>query len=238
MSHDTHKLMPKKKPLTLAAIEVLPPVELAPRDPFSLVNEYHGLARLSMAQSCAYMVLAGVELRAAKKDVQHGEWTHLFIDSDPKNARACAFEMSIRTAQKYMEMAEAAKRNIPELMALCGNQSLADLPEEQREKIVKAIRKVADGSTYQQLALEWNIAKKPLGSGARGGHRPGDKDKDVTLEGDTPEERAAIGIWKPIMADLQLEGLTEKSWAKLPNKHRDRLKGLLLDLNKLIPATK
>jgi hypothetical protein len=221
----------QSKTLTLTDLENLGPV--APGDPFSVANEHHHLARLSMAQSCAHMVLAGVELRAAKKDVKHGEWTNLFIDADHKNARACAFEMSIRTAQKYMEMADAAKRNIPELRTLNGEQSLADLPKEQQEKIVKAICKVADGSTYQQLALEWGIAKKPRGAGARGGHRPGAGD-DGTLEGDTPEEQAAIGIWKPMIHDLEHEGLTEKSWANLPDKYREKLNGVLVDLKKLI----
>lgn len=224
-----------KKVLTLATLETLPPA--VPRDRFSLVNEYHNLAGLSMAQSCAYMVLAGVELLAQKKACKHGEWEKLFQTADGKNDSAVVFGMNLRTAQRYMGLAQGAKKSITELQALCGSDlPLSQMPLEDRERIVKAVRKVADGQTYQQLALDFDIAKKPHGSGARGGNKgkgKGDGDEE-TLEGDTPEEQAAIAIWKPIVTDLELEGMQEDSWAKLPDKWKKRLKGVLTDLNKRV----
>lgn len=217
---------------------------LAPaNDRFELVNEYHNLARLSMAQSCAYMVLAGVELLALKKQTKHGDWEGFFEGGKGKSARACVFGMSVRTAQKYMGLAAGAKKNVEELQRLCsGDVALSQMALEDREKVIKAVRKVADGSTYQQLAFEWDLAKKPLGSGARGGHHPAGGGNGSAppppLEGDTPEEQSAIGIWKPIIADLEEQGMTKDSWADLPNKYRAKLKNLCIDLGKRIPAVK
>ncbi len=232
--------------ITLADLEVLPPtpptskaLAIVPAERFSLVNEYHELARLSMAQSCAYMILAGVELLALKKDAVHGQWEKLFPERGKvKSVNAATFGFSYETSRRYQGLAEAAKKHVPEIRALCdAGTPIGELSTEQRDRLTQAVRKIGDGNTYQQLALEWGIAKKPRGSGVKGGHNPGDGKDDGE---DTPE-REAIDIWEATMKELELHGLEEKDWVHLPDKgavSRERLEGIVLDLSRLLAEAK
>lgn len=204
--------------LTLATLEAMPAAVAESSDPVGLVNRYHEMARLSMAQSCAFMILAGFELIALKKQAKHGEWEKLFPEPGSKSARACVFQMALRTAQKYMGLADAAKKHVSELKGLpIGDVPLWQLADAQRDIVLKAAHKSGDGQTYQQLAWDWNLAKRPQGSGARGGHHPEKDDGSNDTTEDDSEEFAALNIWTPIIRDLFNEGLDKKSYSTLPD---------------------
>jgi hypothetical protein len=199
-------------PVTLATLEVLPPSPVG-QDRFALVNEYHEMARLSMAQSCAYMVLAGIELVGLKKDADHGTWQKLFVDrADAKSKNGFTFGFTYQTARNYEKFAEAAKKHVPALRDLCSdNTPLALMSPERRESLVAAVRKIGDGKTYGDLANEWGLAKKPRGSGAKGGDKGGGGS-----QGEDTEEEAAIDLWRPVIEGFFREA-EEGSWAHLPD---------------------
>lgn len=187
---------------TLAEFENLGPV--SPADPgakFALVNEYHELARASMAQSCAYMILAGVELLALKADAEHGTWEGMFPDGrGGKCQNGLAFGFSRETARSYMRLADAAKKRAPELRELtASNTPLALMPPEQREKLVTAVRKTGDGQTYGELAKEWGLVKKPPGNGG-GSQKGGDDAPKLTPQ--QLAEQAAQDLFHPLALAL------------------------------------
>lgn len=204
------------KPLTIAEFENLgPDTSLAeqPGTRFALVNQYHDLAKASMAQSCAYMILAGVELLALKKDAEHGTWEAMFAkDSKGKSTNDCRFEFTVSTAKNYMRLGDAAKKNVPALRELCAtDKPLALMSAEDREKIVQVVKKAGDGNTYKELAQQWGLVKKPPGNG--GGDQGGGGAEDPL----TPEqaaERAAQDLFHPLALSL-FQGCTEGEKQKL-----------------------
>lgn len=196
---------------TLAEFENLGPANADPGARFALVNEYHDLARTSMAQSCAYMILAGVELLALKEDAEHGTWEKLFPEAGAKSANAGAFAMPLRTAQRYMGFAAAAKKHVPALRESCAsNVPLSLMSPEAREKIVHAVRKTGDGNTYSDLAKEWGIAKKPPGNG--GGQQQSGEDSKLTPQ--QQAEQGAQDLFHPIAVSL-FQGASEGEQQKL-----------------------
>lgn len=199
--------------ITLGDLEVLPPVAWGEQR-IGLVNQYHDLARTSMAQSCSYMILAGAELLALKKDAKHGEWEKLFIPVGSKSDSVFAFAMTVRSAQRYMVLAGAAKKHIPALQAICNsNVPLALMPPEQREALVQAVRKAGDGKTYSEAADEYGIAKKKRGAASTGGRREaGDVEPKSKAERakESAEEASAL-----IMGLIKLHWMDDKVWALL-----------------------
>lgn len=170
-----------------------------PETRFALANQYHELARLSMAQSCAYMILVGVELLALKKDAEHGTWEKLFAsDSKGKSTNDCRFGFAIGTAKNYMRLADAARKNVPALKELCAeNKPLSLMAPEQREAIVKAVSKVGDGNTYRELAEGWGLVKKPAA--------PVPSNNDPAEKPLSPEEiaeRSAQNLFHPLSVSL------------------------------------
>jgi hypothetical protein len=157
--------------LTIRDLEVLPPVPEP--DPFRLINHYHSHARLSMAQSCAFMILAGFELVALKKSTKHGQWQTLF-PVDSKNRNAAVFDFSIDSAQRYMGLAVGAKAHIQALRGVpIGDVPLSQLSADARDIVLRAAHKSGDGQTYQQLAWDWGLAKKHGSHSAKGGNNGG-----------------------------------------------------------------
>jgi len=207
-------------------------------------NQFHRNAMMSTAQAACWIVLAGFELQKIRKEVARPGKR-----SDLANAGAGGWEKWVedncefgpRTAQKYMAVADgvkskalkAAKDNVDEFLKLLSVPA-PELNSDQQKTLLQSVHKLTDGATIQQLYLDFEICKKPQGSGAKGGHKPAADPNKPKPE--NPEQQAAIDIWTPILRDLRLEGLEEKSWAHLPDAMLAELKGLLIDINKLLPA--
>lgn len=194
----------KGRELTITEFENLGPDKTLAEQPgtrFALVNQYHDLARASMAQSCAYMILAGVELIALKKDAEHGTWQTLFADRAGKSKNAFTFGFTYQTAQNYMRLADAARKNVPALKELCaGEKPLSLMEPEQREKIVKAVQKAGDGNTYKDLATEWGLVKKPAGARSSDNERGGGDGEKLSPE--EIVEHAAQNLFHPLCVSL------------------------------------
>ena len=169
-------------------------------------NKYHELAKLSMAQGCATMILCGLELQSIKEQVQHGEWEQLFagaknrvIGSSPNGKPVCHFNFTRESARRYLAIAEAAKRHVEDIRSLpLESIPVSELSDTQRNTLVNAVRRTADGQTYKTLAIEWGLAKKPS---LRGGHHPASESQPA--EKIDPKEAQRIGA--KTMADAWLQ---------------------------------
>jgi hypothetical protein len=205
------------RPLAIAEFENLGPSSartMQPENRVALANQYHELARLSMAQSCAYMILAGMELLALKADAEHGTWEKLFADHrSGKSRNVSTFAFSYDSARNYMRLADGAKKNVPALRELCSSDvPLSQMPDEQRDKIVAAVRKAGDGNTYKDLALEWGLVKKPPGNG--GGSQGGSESPAETLTPEQAAERNAQDLFHSLALSL-FQGCSEGEKQKL-----------------------
>lgn len=230
--------------------EVLPPVaagqsivvpasSLPADDPFARARSYVRGAEMAAKISVAFQALTGLELIAIKKELGY---THGGARNSSAKDSHLTWEDLVKrelgigkdTARTWMAMADAMKPRLKKLEGGLAALPLLELPpaqwtEEQSGQLTKAVKKLTDGKTQLAFLEELGLAKKPRGAGAKGGHQPGDGETPA----DTPEQRA-IDIWTPILKDLGLEGLDEKSWVHLPDRgpiSRETLAGLVRDLS-------
>lgn len=220
----------------------------AVRDGIDRCNELYRDAGLLVAQGGIKMILLGHELLRLRKLAKHGAWGHMFEDrkfrklaefGPDKSRKVATFSFSWDTADRAMKLAQKAREKIKILEAL-GNKSLAALPGARRDEVLGAIRKAVGAESYQQLAWDWGIAKPPP---KLGGHHPG-RGGAAEPDGSDPaiayylslsmQEQAAFDRWGPTIDILRREGIEEKSWAHLPARELSLLKGLVLDLSRLL----
>lgn len=140
-----------------------------------------------------------------------------------KEATAYRFkDVAESVAQQYAKIVGPKTANELTLPVLVMTPT-EDLPLPARKKQEELFTFV-DG-TSQRSWLD-KFKAPPSKGGNRGGG--GTERKDALT--------VAEEIWTPIIKDLELEGLHEKSWAHLPDKTLAKLKGLLIDLNRLLPT--
>lgn len=152
---------------------------------FTQARVYNQMARISAAQSVAFMILCGHELNRLHKALgfERGR------PSADKSANGCRFKfgdlaerfagVSERTARNYRAMADAAKKRIPQLNAEELLQTpLAELPELRQQELLQAVHKATDGQTAQQLMWDWGLAK---GAPYARGRKPGSGNEPKAL---------------------------------------------------------
>lgn len=167
------------------------------------VNEHWRAAEHHHQQSCAHLIMAGHQLIQLRKEVGHGNWMPLFTDaakrlkgSNYESSRN--FDFSVDWANRLIKMAEASKKQIPQLADLPFDSNLRDWSATDLQTLRESVAKRADGETFQQLSWDWGLAKLPQGHGLVGkGNRAGgpkktdgDDDVDAALE---LERQDAIG---------------------------------------------
>ena len=148
------------------------------------------------------------------------------------------YKKSRRTATNYMQI---GRRCITEskLASTCQFAALTMEVSKILEQVGKGsldlshpiIGIVADwtaGRSAYQLQLE-------IGDAPKGGKRVKKAGGEESDEDTNPDQAAAIAIWKPILAKLQLEGIDEKSFAHLSMDYKRAGRGLLVDLLKIWP---
>lgn len=138
------------------------------------------------------------------------------------------------TAYRWMQAAKGLVQKTgiagaEELQALLGTAA-DDLPEPQRAQQMELFSVLEKHSQSDLI----NFAPKHR-LGGKTYERDGVKGKRKELPADY-EMTMAVGLWKPTLRFLAEDGLHEKSWAHLPDAMLRELKGLLIDLNKLVPA--
>jgi len=220
----------------------------AVQDGISRCNQLYRDAGLLVAQGGVKMILLGHELLRLRKQVKHGDWGQMFEDrkfrklaefGPDKSRKVAEFAFSWDTADRAMKLAQKAREKI-KLLEAHAEKSLASLPEARRDEVLGAIKRAVGAESYQQLAWDWGIAKPPP---KLGGHHPRRGGADEP-DGSDPaiayylslsqQEQAAFDRWGPTIDILRREGLEEKSWAHLPARELALLKGLVLDLSRLL----
>jgi len=187
---------------------------------------YHELAGASAAQMAVAAGMAGLELRSLKKDVGHGPWEDWFEAN-------FAGKMSLRTAQRYMALADGLKgktlKNDTVSFLPLLDSAPSKLSEPERKKLEKVITKSADGATVSELYEEFGIVKRPRGAGAKGGNKTkkGDpKPKDMTTAEVVAEgHRAIVDTLITTLTEL----LADTPWNAATREKREELHGLLVD---------
>lgn len=162
-----------------ADVEIVGPPGVA--EQFSQARLFHQMARLSAAQSVAFMILCGHELNRLHKELGF-ERGGARRGAAFQSANVCTLKfdelaeqfagVSRRTAYNYRQMATEARKRIAELSVdELLNTPLNQLPQPRQETLLKAVHKATDGQTAQQLMFDWGLAKGA--PGARG-RKPGD----------------------------------------------------------------
>lgn len=191
--------MSKTKAVAITS-EVLPPEQgLAVAAEVPLHNLFHRNAMIAAAQSAGWLVLAGAELIRRKKALKHGEWEG-WVEAH------C--EYNIRTAQKYMGLAEgvrdkmlkeASKTNADSFLKLLSTPA-HQLDDAAQLTLLKSVHKLTDGQTLQQLYLDFGIVKKPQGSALKGGKNDGGSDGEK--DPNAPEAEAEDMLFHPMTSLL------------------------------------
>jgi len=192
-----------------------------------LHNLFHFNGISSAVQGVCWLALAGLQLHEEKKSVPHGEW-------EAWVAKHCAY--SVRTAQRYMALADGVKRralkNDNGVVFRLLEKAPGDLNDKQRAQLLGGVNKLLDGETLADLYEEFGITKRKAAAGLKGGkrkHTPSTKGADVN----DPAE-AAKDLWKPHIDFFENDGLDSRSWKDLPQKELSRLKEIVADLGRLL----
>jgi hypothetical protein len=130
------------------------------------IQGYHQKCLDTFGDQMAYAFLAGCELNAAKEELPHGQFMKWREQNLP--------ELPHRTATQYMtfseKLADGAKLATIANLKLLGN---GDLPQTEKEKVLKAVHQVADGKTLTQLYRDLGVIRT---AAPAGGNR-GDKER-------------------------------------------------------------
>lgn len=202
---------------------------------------FHAAAHASAAQMAVAAAKCGLELKAIKKDVGHGAFEEFFAK------HFAGHGLSLRTAQKYMALADGLKgkalKNESGAFLKLLDAAPSTLSEKDQATLTKAVAKVTDGRALSELYQDFGIAKKPQGSGAKGGNT-----RKAKGEAAAPEEAAAPApaaseipadvdprAWK--LNQLLEEALLDGWWNDCTAAFRRTLHGNLLDAQQRVSAT-
>lgn len=213
---------------------------------FAQAKHYLQMAKVSAAQSVAFMILAGGELTRLHKThgISQGKRTDLTSPNGGGSWEKIVdreLGISDTTAQRYMDMFRGAKKRVPllnakELLTI----PLGELPEEKQKKIVGAVSKATDGMTAQEVMWEWGFAKRPQGGSARGGAKvkASDTNDNTTEDGATEQTAAQLAkaATERLIALLE-EAKADKKFHAAAKDLRKKLHGLLLDLQGEVAET-
>lgn len=186
------------------------------------VLQYHHMAGNAAAQMAVAAAICGLELKAIKKELGHGKWDDWFEEN-------LGEAISLRTAQRYMALADgikdkALKNDTVSFLPLL-ESAPSKLDDSQRARLAKSVAKVTDGATLAELYEVHGIVKKPQGSGAKGGAKgaPTKKaaDADVIAEGRREQTHQLI--------EALNEALQDSIWNAADKPTRKTLHGLLID---------
>lgn len=199
------------------------------------VLRLHNIVMTSAAQMAVAAAMAGLEFKALKKEVGHGGWQDFF------EAHFAKHGLSIRTAQNYMGLADGLKTKALKnesglsFLALL-DTAPSELKKADQVKLTKAVAKAADGAALFDLYQEMGIAKKPQGSGAKGGnkHKNDAPPKEIATA-ELMAEKARLDTQALITA-LE-EALLDKPFHSASAADRKKLQGLLIDVSAALKET-
>jgi len=201
----------------------------------------HGDAQTSAAQMALAAVKCGLELIAIKKEVGHGNWDAFFAK------HFAGHGLSDRTGRRYMALGSGIKGKVLKSATVADLKLLDSAPSslsaKEQATLTKVVAKITDGKAMSELYQDYGIAKKPQGSGAKGGdtRRPEAAEGESTAETAAPEP-ASGGMpinedpraWK--LNQLLEEALLDGWWHDCTDQFRRTLHGNLLDATAKVAA--
>lgn len=118
------------------------------------IKVYDAAFHNAFSQQMGYAYLAGCELNAIKEALPHGEfmkWKAKFLPAIPH-----------RSATRYMEFQTKLATTVANLPTVgeCRLLGNGELPEKEKEKILKAVHQAADGKTLTQLYRDLGVIRE------------------------------------------------------------------------------
>ncbi|ACB76673.1 hypothetical protein [Opitutus terrae] len=200
----------------------------------------HTTIMTSAAQMAAAAVIAGLELKALKKECGHGNWEEFFASALQQHG------LKLRTAQNYMALADGLKskalKTQPDAFLKLLDSAPSELSKADQQKLTKAVGKVTDGKALSELYQDFGIVKKPQGSGAKGGNTRGKGGTDTGDDADAPAPKPEDAGWHEItklLNNLLVEHLEPDNhfWNQCTEARRRELHGNLVDACEAVGAT-
>jgi hypothetical protein len=125
------------------------------------IKEYHTKSGTAFGDHMGYAFLAGCELRALRDESTHGNKD---AEKSFKALRQSFFpEISQSSAYRYMTFAEALQEKIPTVGIFKSETPLltnGELPEQDRNAVLKAVHEVADGKTITALYRDLGVIRE------------------------------------------------------------------------------
>lgn len=245
------------------ALSVLEPAPVAEADALDIharhIRDAHRALGGALEQAGTWAVLLGHELSEAHRALG------IRAGRPGKNNSATVAELnfegwlkaeipsiSYRSAMRYMALAKGAKaailRNGEEAIRALLAKPSASLSEEEREVLHGTIRKVTDGKTYSQLALDFGMKGPGRKTGSGGNNGAAAKAIDSVPPGWAEEEwelyrnsddqaKEAIDQWRSIERAISAE-IEAGTLAHLPSLFRDALDEQISAVAALLPRRK
>lgn len=148
------------------------------------IKQYHTGCVGAFGQQMGYAFLCGLELNAAKGELPHGsfmEWHNRYLP-----------QLSKGSVQRYMAFATTLRGEITHAV---GNLDLdklrlanGELPEKEKEAVLKAVHKVADGKTLTELYRDLGVIRQPK----KPQHHPVKLTPEEQLQADLAAAEAAV----------------------------------------------
>lgn len=161
--------MPSSSKATkLSPVEViLPDSKLSTNTAAALHNQFHRCAQAAAAQATGYAILCGLELQRIRAEVaKPGKRSDLptALSGGWESWVEANCEFSIKTAQRYMAVAEGVKGRLAQEKVSKSILGLIDtapsaLADNDRASLLKSVSKITEGQTLQQLYLDFGICK-------------------------------------------------------------------------------
>ena len=190
------------------------------------IIRHHELSGQHLAQSAVHAALAGLELQAAREQIEHGQFTEWVRTS---------FPFSEDTGQRYMRLAEGIKSMISKTAHVrfledVFNAPPSELSDVKREKLVETLAKATEGQSLRQLYLDFGILKEPKRTGGYNGRRDLTPDERLKLK-----REASLQTWSKLFKGLVSE-CKHQSWMDLSRIEQETLHEMLTDITKAIES--
>ncbi|HEX7861038.1 MAG TPA: hypothetical protein VF773_11965 [Verrucomicrobiae bacterium] len=187
---------------------------------------YHTNCKRSAMAQVVYAFMAGLELSQTKEQLAHGAFVKWCGDNLPEDC-------TIRTAQNYMRFAEGIQTKLEDVSSLNLDRlqlTNGEIPEKQRNAVLKAVHEVTAGSTLTELYRELGIIKQPKKPGYTAPKELSPEEEAAALE-----EQANDHI-DQLLADLEL--VDAELLGRAQDAKRKQLAAALIEKSKLIRSLK
>lgn len=230
----TPEAKPGTRVLTLEALDVLPPVPSKETDPlstqfFQAKTYLNGLK--AMGQGAAVLaVLLGTELARLHKlyGVKAGRPknnSHNVVGIKWEQLVKQELGISDESARRYMDLAEGAKKRLPEFAPIAEElltTPLASLPETRRAELAEKTRNILPSESAQELAIEWGLSRRAK---PRGGDTTDAQEEDKRTEEEKEAERIAA-LKEDATRPFELLSTLNDEWKVLTDSEIERAKDI------------